>query len=118
MARKLPVFAATESVNRRPGMENGRHPTGKGFVYIRNGMKHREKGPAEINNDGYQAWYSLGLKHRVGGPAVTYPDGRMEWWEKGKLLKATNQTMLAPGTKVDMRAVRKDKKLSKIVRGR
>jgi len=100
--RTNPVQSATDNVNKKPGLENGRHLTGKGYIYLRDGLKHRDKGPAEVHNDGYQAYYYMGAKHRVGGPAVVYPNGREEWWEKGKLLRVTNPEGVPPGTKVNL----------------
>jgi hypothetical protein len=91
-----------DNLGGRSRLENGRHPTGKGFVYLRDGVKHREKGPAEIWNNGYKAWYFKGRKHRVEGPAVTYPDGREEWWVNGKMVKSVDPTKPTPGTKVNL----------------
>lgn len=107
MTKKDFIYAAVESVSKTPGLENGRHLTGRGYMYIRRGLKHRERGPAEVWNDGYKAWYFKGQRHRRGGPAVIYPDGRQEWWENGKLLKVVDPTKTAPGTKIDMRAEKK-----------
>jgi hypothetical protein len=56
-------------------------------IYVMDGQKHREKGPAETRPDGYQAYFWKGKKHRIGGPAVIYPDGTVEYWENGKLLR-------------------------------
>ncbi len=75
------------NLGRVPKTGNGRHFIGKRQVYIFDGRKHRENGPAEIGRDGYEAWYKQGLKHRVGGPAVTSAEGTKEWWEEGKLLR-------------------------------
>ncbi len=35
--------------------------------------------------DGTRKWYREGLRHREDGPAVIWPDGQQEWWRKGKL---------------------------------
>jgi len=102
MIRGGPVTSAGESLGRAPGLQNGRYATGRGYVYIRNGLKHRERGPAETRNDGYEAWYFLGRLHRVGGPAVTYASGKQEWWENGKLLKSVDPSRPAPGTKMNL----------------
>jgi len=103
--RQTMMTAASENLGKPPKMGNGRHPTGTGYVYLRNGVKHREKGPAEIGHNGYEAWYQHGIKHRVGGPAVTYPDGRTEYWEKGQLIRSSGPNGPAPGTKVNMRSM-------------
>jgi hypothetical protein len=53
-------------------------------MYIVDGEKHRQNGPAEIHPNGYEAWYWRGVLHRDKGPAVTYPDGKTEYWIHGK----------------------------------
>ena len=58
------------------------------MIYIRDGQKHRENGPAETMRGGYEAWFFKGKKHRKGGlPAVTHPDGSKEYWEEGKFIR-------------------------------
>jgi hypothetical protein len=83
-------------------LENGRHPTGTGYVYLKGGLKHREHGPAEIRRDGYEVWWLRGVKHRVGGPAVKYPNGREEYWVGGVLLRVVDPTKPEPGLKVNL----------------
>jgi hypothetical protein len=79
-----------------PKLPNGRHVlAGNVHIYVHNGKKHRDNGPAEIRPDGYKAWFRDGVKHRKGGPAVSYPDGTIEYWENGKLLRRINGT--SPG---------------------
>lgn len=107
-------LSAGESVGNMPRTGNGRFPTGTGYVYIRDGMKHRERGPAETRRDGYEAWYFMGLKHRVGGPAVTYPNGRKEWWVNGKLVKVEEAFGIKPGVKVDMRDIKASRRQSEL----
>lgn len=76
------------SLGRVPKLPNGRHILSGGVqIYVLNGAKHRENGPAEVRPDGYKAWFKKGLRHRDGGPAVIYPDGTQEYWSKGKLLR-------------------------------
>ena len=71
-----------------PKLPDGRHIiSGDTQIYIRNGLKHRDVGPAEIRRDGYKAWFKKGIKHRSNGPAVIHPDGTQEWWEKGKMIR-------------------------------
>lgn len=71
-----------------PKLPNGRHVlNGNTQIYIYDGQKHRENGPAEIHRDGYKAWFRHGLRHRKGKPAVIYPSGVKEYWEKGKFIK-------------------------------
>ena len=52
--------------------------------WYRNGIMHREDGPAYTGDDGEQAWYLNGEIHREDGPAVVRPDGKQEWWKNGK----------------------------------
>jgi hypothetical protein len=73
-----------------PKIANGMHVLSGGVqIYVINGQKHRENGPAEINTrTGYQAWFNHGKKHRKDAPAVIDPsNGTLEYWENGKLLK-------------------------------
>jgi len=55
-------------------------------AWYRNGKQHREDGPAYEGADGTRAWYRNGLLHREDGPAVERGDGRKEWWQNGKLI--------------------------------
>ena len=42
-----------------------------------------KKNGLHINGFGTKCWYKNGLLHRDDGPAVIYPDGRQEWWKEG-----------------------------------
>lgn len=77
------------SLGRVPKLPNGRHVlAGDIQVYIKDGQKHRENGPAEINTrTGYKSWFKNGRRHRIGGPAVIDADGSEEYWENGKPVK-------------------------------
>ncbi|MFM1755408.1 MAG: hypothetical protein RL621_312 [Bacteroidota bacterium] len=44
-------------------------------IYYKNGLSHREDGPAIICSDGYQKWCLEGKPHNLNGPAVIYPNG-------------------------------------------
>ena len=46
----------------------------------RNGMRHRDDGPAVVHADGTREWYRNERIHRDNGPAVERPDGTGEWW--------------------------------------
>jgi hypothetical protein len=73
-----------------PKIANGMHVLSGGVrIYVRDGQKHRENGPAEINTrTGYQAWFKNGKKHRKGAPAVIDPNNAtVEYWEEGKLIR-------------------------------
>jgi hypothetical protein len=67
--------------------------TGK-ITWYKDGLRHREDGPAVEHSNGYkswftngkryvEAWYQNGLRHRTDGPAVECPDGHKEWWIDG-----------------------------------
>ena len=60
---------------------------GNSKVYLRDGRKHRENGPAEVRKDGYEAYFWMGLRHRLNGPAVIYPNGIKEYWTHGKFIR-------------------------------
>jgi hypothetical protein len=46
----------------------------------KNGLLHREDGPAVIYLDGYESWYLNGESHRIDGPAVIGPNDCYEWY--------------------------------------
>jgi hypothetical protein len=52
-----------------------------------NGKCHREDGPAmdRSNSGGYKSWYKDGKLHRLDGPAIEYANGDKEWHKEGKL---------------------------------
>jgi hypothetical protein len=54
------------------------------ITWTRNGVAHRNDGPAVIYSDGRQFWYQHGKLHRDGDPAAIYPDGRQSWYQHGK----------------------------------
>ena len=62
-------------------------PTGARYWY-KNGVTHREGGPAKVHSTGHQYWYRNGKLHREDGPAVEYPndEGSLEWWLDGEEL--------------------------------
>jgi hypothetical protein len=49
------------------------------------GLYHREDGPAIEWADGGKEWWINGELHRLDGPARTTPEGDTEWWLNGKL---------------------------------
>jgi hypothetical protein len=51
-------------------------------IWFKNGKKHRECGPAYVNNN-YMSWYKNGKLHREDGPAVEWYNGYKEWWFNG-----------------------------------
>lgn len=49
-----------------------------------NGLCHREDGPAIILDNGTQIWKRNDKTHREGGPAIIKPDGTEEFWVNGE----------------------------------
>jgi len=82
----IPIQANLGSV---PKLGNGRNLlSGNKEIYIFNGQKHRERGPAEIHPDGYQAWFWKGLRHNKKGPAIINPkENYKEFWINGKFIR-------------------------------
>jgi len=58
--------------------------TNQSTAWYKNGLHHREDGPALIMKDGTKFWYRNGLLHRDDGPAVEWADGATEWFRDGK----------------------------------
>ncbi len=52
-------------------------------AWWRNGKRHRDNGPAIIN-DGNEMWFKDGNYHRVDGPAIIFKNGDKEWYWEGK----------------------------------
>jgi hypothetical protein len=74
-------------------LPNGRNAlSGDVDLYIFDGKKHRQGGPAEINKrTGYQAYFTHGLLNRKGGPALIDPvNNYIEFWEDGKFIQRKN----------------------------
>lgn len=59
------------------------HPDGSKAWY-RNGLLHREDGPAFICNDGKESWYRHGRLHREGGEPAVISNEEKGWWLFGK----------------------------------
>lgn len=52
-------------------------------AWWRNGQCHREDGPAFICANGHQEWRRNGELHREDGPAIINADGTQEWYRDG-----------------------------------
>ena len=52
--------------------------------FLKDGVLHRNDGPAIEDSDGATAWYHKGHLHREDGPAIECVDGHKEWWINGK----------------------------------
>ena len=55
------------------------------IFYYKNGLPHREDGPAIIYENGNQDWWLNGLQHRESGPSDEYTNGDKFWFYKDKL---------------------------------
>ena len=51
--------------------------------WYKDGMPHREDGPALIFPYGDECWMQKGANHRRKGPATIWAGGEEEWWYKG-----------------------------------
>ena len=51
--------------------------------WYKEGLLHRVDGPACEYSNGTKYWYKEGKKHREDGPAVEHADGAKEWWVEG-----------------------------------
>ncbi len=54
-----------------------------GQYWYQNGAMHRDDGPAFIDENGNQFWYQYGKWHRDGGPAIIYANGDQTWYQHG-----------------------------------
>jgi len=60
-------------------------------IWAKNGVKHRDNGPAMEFNTGVNKWYHNGQLHRIDGPAIERPNGDNEWYEYGKFIKCSRR---------------------------
>ena len=59
--------------------------TNYSIEWYRNGLLHRDDGPALEYDNGIKEWYCDGLLYRDDGPAIEYADGAKEWWQNDQL---------------------------------
>ena len=64
--------------------ETGRYEENGNVFWKKNGVEHREDGPAIEWAYGSKQWWKDGIQHRLDGPAVEWADGTKEWYVKGK----------------------------------
>lgn len=55
------------------------------YIYYKEGLLHRNGGPAYEQHSGYQEWHIEGLLHRINGPAVIFSNGDLHYYKEGKL---------------------------------
>ena len=57
---------------------------GKDKEWYKNGVFHRDDGPAVEWANGYKEWFINGKLHREDGPALIFPHGDEYWYKEGK----------------------------------
>ena len=62
--------------------------------WYKDGKLHREDGPAVIRPSGFMCWYKDDILHRDDGPAVIHPDGGQEWYKEDKLYEPTAHDLM------------------------
>jgi hypothetical protein len=62
--------------------------------WYRDGVLHREDGPAVIWHDSYRFWYQDGKLHRLDGPATVHPNGIRRWYLDDKQVTEQEHFML------------------------
>ena len=63
-----------------PAVERGNGSQQEWMLY---GKRHRNGGPAVTTDYGHEEWWSNDRRHRLDGPAVIWPGGSKEWWQYG-----------------------------------
>lgn len=74
-------------------------PDGIQRWYNKEGVIHRENGPAVIYPSGTEYWYRNGKYHREDGPAVNRNDGYMEWRINDKFHREDGPALIWPSGK-------------------
>jgi hypothetical protein len=65
-----------------------------GKIWFKNGIKHREDGPAVEYLSGTKEWFINGLSHREDSPAKEYSGGSKEWHYEGKFHRVDGPTRI------------------------
>lgn len=65
-------------------VKNGRYELTDKIEWYRNGLLHREDGPAVEYFSGTKFWYLDEVLHRESGPAIEYENGTKHWYIYGK----------------------------------
>jgi len=83
---RLPKDGWTEELG--PWQDYVEHCLAKGanihhgmIFWIKDGVLHREDGPAEEEEDGYKSYLLNGKVHRLDGPAIMDKNGFVEFWK-------------------------------------
>lgn len=69
---------------------------GRGRSWWRDGVRHRDGGPAVVWPYGMREWWRDGKRHRDDGPAVVWPDGTQKWFRNGKLHRDDGPAVVWP----------------------
>lgn len=64
--------------------------------WYREGVLHREDGPAIIYESGAQKWYKFGKCHREDGPALILSAGIQEWHKAGEIHREDGPAIIHP----------------------
>ena len=56
------------------------------FYYNKDGLFHREDGPAIIWTNGSKEWFFCGQLHREDGPAIEQANGSRQWYLHDRLV--------------------------------
>jgi hypothetical protein len=67
--------------------KNGKYIEDKRIVYYKNGLVHREDGPAIIFFNGDKTWYKNGKFNRINGPSIELSNGTKCWCQNGRFHK-------------------------------
>ena len=67
---------------------NGHYESNESHFYFKDGLLHREDGPAyKLRDDGEEHWCIDGLYHRIDGPAITTIESGSYWYIDGKRIE-------------------------------
>jgi hypothetical protein len=69
--------------NRENGLIIDRYNT---KIYYKDGLFHREDGPAIEHANGHKAWYINGMRHREDGPAIIFSNGLERYYFYDQML--------------------------------
>lgn len=66
-----------------PKAKNGKRTENGDVIYYKDGMIHREDGPAMECKNGDKFWFHNEVPHRIGGPACEFANGPKMWMVNG-----------------------------------
>lgn len=96
---RLPAKLAEELKDEIAHFENNHYQSGKNEIFFnRHGQMHRVGGPALVLSNGIKKWYRNGVLHREDGPAAIDRTSK-EWWFQGKLHRVGDPAVVRLGHK-------------------